>query len=455
MKKSTTGKAPSSKKSPTPKKKTRANKRTEIPAKEARIVYLRSGGVCAFPGCGMDLIEPGTDTDDPSFLGENAHIIADSRQGPRGDSRMSDEDRDKHPNVILLCRNCHKKVDDQPRVYSVSVPRQMKRDYEEKIRNATKTEEKPSSPALTKETIYSSLLPVTHLPDAVFLAKCGDSDRQDELIKQHLIYPDDETELVRFLVRERTLFSFHDLRQPKGPFQSVIDLESVSKVPSRQFWATGEGHRRFLTLLNRALYKYTARKGLRFDPVHSRYYFPIETVGKDREVRYRPLNKRTEKRKVAWRPITEATKLPKAYWCHLAAGLRFHRLAETQWCLSIRPERHLTSDGVTPLPPMKIGRRVTRMKASMFNDKYLSEVNFWRDFLSDGQSRFTLNFGSQSLVVSTEFLTFDVQWAGIPDDEKPFRNQKYEEDLFSTAALDRVLDGEAIDWTEDELDASD
>lgn len=426
--------------------------RTDVSAKEARIVYTRSGGVCAFPNCGTDLVEPGAGADDPSFIGEIAHIVADSRQGPRGDSTASDEDRDKHPNLILLCRNCHKKIDDQPRVYSVAVLCQMKRDHEERIREAALPGASLPQPEMQHETILSSLLPVTHLPDAVFEAKCSYSDQQESLVKQQIVYPDDKTELIRFLIREKTLFTFHDLRHPDGPFQSVIDPDSVRKKPSKKFWSTGEGHRRFLTLLNRAMYKHTAMRDIRFDPVHYRYYFPVLEKGKDREITYRPLNRSVESRNVAWQPVTKATGQPKGYWCHLAAGLRFHRMADDQWCLSIRPERHLTVDGETPLSPEKIGPRVTRMKANMFNDKYLSEVNFWRDVLSDGQPRFTLNFGSQSLVISTDFVSISMDSPGVPDDAMPFKNQSYQDDLFTMAELNTLKDGQPLHWDEEDED---
>jgi hypothetical protein len=125
-------------------------------------------------------------------------------------------------------------------------------------------------------------------------------------------------------------------------------------------------------------------------------------------------------------------------------------MGQTQWCLSIRPERHLTSDGKLPLPPKQIGRRVTSKKARMYNDLYLGEVNFWRDYLSNGSPRFVLNFGDQSAVVETQFLPFDVNWPGIPGDDKPFKNQVYEDDLFSLSDLSNATDGELLEWEEAE-----
>jgi hypothetical protein len=108
--------------------------RTKIPDREARVVYLRSGNRCAFPGCGRELVEPSESQDDDAFVGELAHIVADSRQGPRGVSSMPDEERDRHDNVVLLCRVCHKIIDDQPLNFSVSVMRAIKHDHEGRIR---------------------------------------------------------------------------------------------------------------------------------------------------------------------------------------------------------------------------------------------------------------------------------------------------------------------------------
>ena len=46
--------------------------------------------------------------------------------------------------------------------------------------------------------------------------------------------------------------------------------------------------------------------------------------------------------------------------------------------ISIRPERHLTKDGSVLLAPDKIGRKVTKLKAKMYNDKYMGEIVFSR-----------------------------------------------------------------------------
>lgn len=373
-------------------------------------------------------------------------------RGPRGRTPLSDEERNRHWNLILLCGDHHKLVDSQLTTYSVPVLFQMKADHERCIRAATAPSPDSNPPILRAETIHSTLVTVTHLPEVVFSAPCSFNDDQSDHAKERLNYPSRWEELVPFVLRERKLFAFHDLRDSNNPFSSVIDNRRVERLRASELWTDAEGKRRYTTLLNRSLYKYPARLGIQYDPLHYRFYFPVETKGQERSVTYRPLNASTADRQVAWRPKSKQTGLPKSFWWHLAAGLRFTQMANQQWCFSIRPERHVTQDGEVPLPSQQIGRKVTRLKARMFNDLYLTEVNFWRDYLSQGRPRFVFDFGNQSAVVDSQLLTFEVMWPGIAGDERPFKNQAYQEDLFTMASFTEATSGERIDWDDEEED---
>jgi hypothetical protein len=425
----------------------------DIPDKEWKILLADSGGICAFPRCGKKLVEPSNDQDDAAFLGKIAHIVADSRQGPRGDSPMSNEDRNKHTNLMLFCGDHHDIIDKQPHTYSVFVLRRMKQDHETRIHDATSGAAESPPVALIRETIHSSILCVTHLPAAAFAAPCAFDAGQDDQVKERIHYPDGDSQLVRFLLRDGKLFTFHNLKDAQGPFRDVINQKGVETIRSEQWWDDPEGHRRYVTLLNRGLYKFAARKRVRFDPAHKRFFFEATEPGKPRQEHYRPLNARGRKKKVVWQPTSKATGETRNFWWHLAAGLSFARVEKRQWIFSIRPERHLTSDGVTPLPPKQIGRRVTSKKARMWNDVYLGEVNFWRDFLSGGSPQIVLNFGDQSAVIDTGLLAFDVDWPGIPGDNKPFTNTTYDLDLFSRSEYDDALAGDDLDREEDDDEA--
>lgn len=62
-------------------------------------------------------------------LGEEAHIIARAPAGPRGRAEER-KDIDGYANLILLCPEDHKRVDDQPDVYTVQALRSTKAEHE-------------------------------------------------------------------------------------------------------------------------------------------------------------------------------------------------------------------------------------------------------------------------------------------------------------------------------------
>jgi hypothetical protein len=104
----------------------------------------------------------------------------------------------------------------------------------------------------------------------------------------------------------------------------------------------------------------------------------------------------------------------------------------------------VTRDGVEPLAPRRIGGKVTKKKARMFNIDVLEELNFWRDFLFEGRPRLFVSFGNKGvLAIGANFLSADVSWPGVPAERaKSFKNAVVEEDLFDMAALEKFAEGE-------------
>jgi hypothetical protein len=199
------------------------------------------------------------------------------------------------------------------------------------------------------------------------------------------------------------------------------------------------------------MHKYAGHRDVRYDPEHCRYYFPTLKPREPRRFEYRsPAGRRTA-RNLAWQPQIRATGEGRDYWIHLAARLAFLRLAAHQWVLAVRPERHLTRDGETPLPSRRIGRRVTRMKAKMYNDKYLGEVHLWLSFLSSQQPRVLVDFGGQSAVIETSLLRFQIRWPGVLNDKPQAMSAPFDDDLFTLTDLEEALAGRARrPYTEDD-----
>lgn len=107
--------------------------------KTRKILWARSGNRCAI--CRRVLVEDATTTDVESVIGEECHIVAESERGPRHGAAHSG-DYDSPGNLILLCRNHHKLVDDQRDTYTAEVLRALKINHERWV--SEKLEEDPS-----------------------------------------------------------------------------------------------------------------------------------------------------------------------------------------------------------------------------------------------------------------------------------------------------------------------
>jgi hypothetical protein len=97
-----------------------------ITDKTRKILWVKAGGRCSI--CQVQLVTEGTDTDDPSVFGEEAHIVGQSPNGPRAGNISG---VDSYSNLILLCRKDHKRVDDQVGKYTVEHLKEIKRQHED------------------------------------------------------------------------------------------------------------------------------------------------------------------------------------------------------------------------------------------------------------------------------------------------------------------------------------
>ena len=94
-------------------------------------LIANAGGRCQFPGCNKKLFIDGITLKE--FNNSNiAHIIAASQDGARG-NEMSYEYSDKLENLMLMCLDHHKLIDDNPEEYTVEKLYEMKKQQEEKV----------------------------------------------------------------------------------------------------------------------------------------------------------------------------------------------------------------------------------------------------------------------------------------------------------------------------------
>lgn len=103
-----------------------------IPVKDQKILWAKAAGLCSMPDCRNKLVHEASD-EVPSrklLLGQNCHIVAESDDGPRGKSILSIDERNRYPNLILLCANHHKIIDEDPFSWPIEKLHQIKADHE-------------------------------------------------------------------------------------------------------------------------------------------------------------------------------------------------------------------------------------------------------------------------------------------------------------------------------------
>ena len=397
-------------------------------------LYALSGNQCAFPGCTHRLTEHGAD-EVPVTVGQRAHIVGVGRQGPRSRATAPD-DVDSVDNLMLLCGSCHARVDQNPRIYSVEVLAKYKADHE------SATAAPPPHPETTPlgvETVDVAILPIARLPDCVYKAPA--KFRTTPEVAERLPRPRG-SHLLPFVLASGSVWAFHDLSDPRGPFSKTVDANDVKELGVDAVRAEHGGM--YLWLLNAALRGALRRRGVGHDRDRDRYFFLADHETVERRVATRSKLGRAQPQKKVVRQEGDRSGHLKDVWWHLAAQLRFQEFSPTQWGLTIRPEYHLTSDGTTPLEARRIGRKVTSRKSRMYNEGYFDAVHFLRYFLMDGQPRLALLAGKQAIVIEGEFPSVAATWAQISD--------KRFEPVSSPAADDEddVLDAVVSEWEHEE-----
>ena len=101
-----------------------------------KLLWGRAAGRCAMADCRVELFVTEDDYDPVCVIGEMGHIAASSNAGPRAHLELDMRARDSYDNLVLLCRNCHRKVD----TLKLSYPRErlleIKANHEAWVRTA-------------------------------------------------------------------------------------------------------------------------------------------------------------------------------------------------------------------------------------------------------------------------------------------------------------------------------
>ncbi len=409
-----------------------------IPPAEQRKVCERSGSRCAFEQCRQVLTTVDPMTNEVVTLGNIAHIVARSPDGPRGHDPMPGPERDRHTNLMLLCTAHHQLVDSKeseasyPKERLLAMKEAHESWVEDRLGDQGFTAPKQE---MVSSRILATALPVERMARYVHSAESSARRPTDVTVSY------DGPEMTPFTLYDGRLWAFQNLRESGSPFQSSVDRASAERFEVAELLGDENYRRVVVDLLNRSLNKLTGRLGLAFNQRPRRFYFPVEPGNERRQIAYdSPPNSRRQQLNVAWHPVRRTTSEPRPYWLHRAVGLGWIELGDNQWILSVRPELHVTENGVEPYDNAKVGAIVTRWKSSIYNKELWRELSFWRQYLSGKHPRIIFKFSeSEAVHVTASFVESTIEWPGLPEETAThFDNTDYEETLLTS--IDAMLD---------------
>ena len=101
-----------------------------ITKRERKILWARAGNRCSYRYedvvCDKELINT-----DGVIIGEECHIVGRNKSAAR--YTVNFKDKNKYSNLILMCPEHHKLIDDREDIYSIDVLQEMKRLHEQTV----------------------------------------------------------------------------------------------------------------------------------------------------------------------------------------------------------------------------------------------------------------------------------------------------------------------------------
>ncbi len=109
-----------------------------IPTRVQCELWGKAAGRCEFAGCNKPLWKSSV-TQERVNIAQKAHIHPFSDRGPRSNDSDPPHDRNSVENIMLVCHECHEKIDDKPDGgrYPATLLRRMKAEHEQRIERIT------------------------------------------------------------------------------------------------------------------------------------------------------------------------------------------------------------------------------------------------------------------------------------------------------------------------------
>ena len=90
-----------------------------VSEKDIKLLWGRAASRCAFPDCREKLTQDKNAASNSFPLGEQAHIVGEKENSPRGESHLSLDERNSYFNLVLVCPTHHTSIDKDCEGYPV------------------------------------------------------------------------------------------------------------------------------------------------------------------------------------------------------------------------------------------------------------------------------------------------------------------------------------------------
>ena len=182
----------------------------KITERTRKILWAKSGNRCLL--CRIELIQEIENEAKNLVIGMECHIISSKKNGPRGMEKY-DGDFNSYENLMLLCANDHKRVDDLTEIYTAEKLKLFKTIHE----NWVKTTLEKDAVAFTNEAQNIKSLPKINSGKKVF-----------EIVRDAHVFDFNNDELLT--EEEANLIGslFEDLRD-YGDILSDIGYEGIAR----------------------------------------------------------------------------------------------------------------------------------------------------------------------------------------------------------------------------------
>lgn len=148
-----------------------------ISLKDSKLLFAKAAGQCS--QCKRQLVIEPDHPDAAYLLAEQAHIVGEKPGSPRGESRLTETERNSYPNLILLCPTCHTQIDNDEDGYPIERLYVMKIQHEQAI--AAKIE-----PAGSAETFVWLLTLIKRLDSLLLYLHNDVPPDQATMVLEHL-----------------------------------------------------------------------------------------------------------------------------------------------------------------------------------------------------------------------------------------------------------------------------